>query len=162
MLAQTLKPLFCCLVVAGSLLLPSLSLTAEGDAALGRTDCRFSRPLGWNEPQLVWEGGCNNGKADALGVLRAYTNGLASRLFLGRMRGGEFDIGVIDLPEGYIAGRFVEGKAVQDGDRNVIINAFREASSAAKLVGELFRQAGNSAAADFYLEKSRKLAEQMD
>ena len=156
------KPLFRRLVVGGLILsLPSL-LLAEGDIPLGRPDCQFNRPPELNEPQLAWEGGCNNGKADALGVLRAYTNGQASRLFLGRMRNGEFDIGVIDLPEGYIAGRFVEGKAVQDGDRNVIIKAFLEASSVAKLVAERFQQAGNCAAANFYLEKSRKLTEQMD
>lgn len=133
----------------------------RADAA-GSAGCRFERPTGWAEPVLRWTGGCQDGNAHGLGVLRAYVGGRASRLFFGRLQAGRLVIGVVELPEGYVAGEFRDGRPLDSDDRALIIKAFDEAQAAARLAADEFQQAGNGASARYYRDKARQLARQMD
>lgn len=116
--------------------------------------------------RVKWEGECKAGKAHGKGVLRAYPSaesaGSTVLIFFGEIIHGEPSIGVIDVPDGFIAGELREGRVIDTGDRNTIIRAFRVASEAAMLASERFAAAGNRASARFYASKAEVLAEQMD
>lgn len=148
-------------LLAGLLWMVSSIAAASTDAA-GSIGCRFERPAGWTEPSLRWTGACVDGHAHGLGVLRAYAGHRASRLFFGRLQAGRLLIGVVDLPEGYVAGEFRDGRALDTDDRNLILKAFNEAQAAARLAADHFSQAGNAASASYYRDKARQLAQQMD
>lgn len=144
-------------------LVATASATAADPAdAAGAPGCRFERPAGWTETTLRWTGDCAGGHAQGLGVLRAYSGTLASRLFFGRLQGGRLDIGVVELPEGYQAGRFDAGQLQRSDERSVVLQAFEQAQAAARAAAARFRQAGNEASARFYDDKARQLGQQMD
>lgn len=111
---------------------------------------------------LSWYGPCQAGKAHGLGVLRSYKKDVIMQLFFGNLEYGELRLGVIEMPGGYVAGQFVQGKLVQDAERNVIISAFRNASEAAKAYSQRLKQAGNKASSAFYLKKSKELEQTID
>lgn len=124
--------------------------------------CLVSAPADWQGVTVRWEGTCTNGQAEGSGVLRGFENGKVLRLFFGRMKAGQPEIGVDELPDGYVAGRFKDGQVVTSDDRNDTILAFREASKAAAVVSERFRAAGNAPSAKFYRDKAHSLGAQMD
>ncbi|MEQ1620191.1 MAG: hypothetical protein ABL919_02215 [Methylococcales bacterium] len=138
------------------------AVEVKSNSAVGRKDCQVVPPVEWTDSTIIWDGPCQTGKAHGEGVLRAYKKGADTLLFLGNIEHGELDIGVIDGPEGYIAGQFSHGKLVLEVERNVIIKAFRSASNAAKSYSQRLKQAGNQKSAAFYLKKARKLEQQMD
>jgi hypothetical protein len=109
-----------------------------------------------------WTGDCRHGFAHGNGVLREFVGGKVARIFFGTLTDGQPALGAIEVEGGYVAGRFEGGRAVNDGDRNTLIRAFREASAAAAKVAERYRKAGNTGSAGFYQAKAKQLAEQMD
>jgi hypothetical protein len=140
---------------------------ARGDDAGAPTkvaakDCRFSVPDGWASYTLRWEGGCAAGLSDGKGALVATSNGKVARIFFGSMHGGELAIGVVDTPDGFVAGKFKGGKVIDTDDRSQIIRSFQEATAAAKSVSDHFKSLGKAASAKFYAEKAKALNEQMD
>lgn len=139
---------------------------ADSPAENGAKNCQFRPPAAWSDRNIRWDGACLGGHAQGRGVLRAYPPAgqpaAAVWLFFGALDKGELRLGVIDTPDGYIAGRFEDGKPVQDGDRNRLISAFREGSAAAQAASERFKSTGNSGSARFYADKARQLAEQLD
>lgn len=139
------------------ILLFSLAIQA---AASGR--CVFNAPYGWDQNSTRWDGECREGYADGLGVLKEFRDGTAKRFFFGRMKDGNLDFGVIDQPEGYMAGRFAQGHLEPSEDRQNFISAFDEAEKAATRAATRFREAGNAASARFYETKAKELREQMD
>ncbi|EXI64489.1 MAG: hypothetical protein AW08_03678 [Candidatus Accumulibacter adjunctus] len=130
--------------------------------AAGRKDCQFARPPQWGERTLSWDGHCQAGRAHGLGVLRAYRKGDETIVFYGRMEQGEMALGVIESRDGYQAGRFSDGTVMPEQPREVIINAFDQASAAARAFSQRLRKADNEVSAAYYLRKSQELARQMD
>ena len=143
-----------------ALLLAALSLA--GSAAAAAPACTFEVPAQWVRDGTRWDGECADGRAHGLGVLKEYRNGSVAKFFFGRLRGGQLVLGVIDQPEGFVAGSFREGRVVPSDERQATVSAFNEAEQAAKSVASRFRKAGNAASADFYSNKARELREQMD
>lgn len=138
--------------------------TAPPSAApmAGPAHCRFVVPEGLVLGDVRWSGACRSGLADGLGVLREYRQARVERLFYGRMAAGQPAIGVVDLGDGFMAGRFDGGQLVRDADRDTLIEAFDEASLAARQMAERFRHAGNAASARYYEGKAAQLARQID
>jgi len=129
-------------------------------------DCTFRLPEGFEGRVVKWEGECVAGVAHGSGVLRAELRaGRADEktlLFFGRLEYGDPKLGVIDTPDGYLAGEISGGKVLESADRNVLIRAFREASGAAGLVSKRFKAAGNLGSSAFYAKKARSLGRQLD
>jgi hypothetical protein len=128
----------------------------------GRKDCQFKVPADWRVSGVVWDGGCAAGKANGQGVLRGYRKGASTRLFFGKMKQGELSLGVIEVEGGYLAGEFVDGAAVANPERSVLIKAFASASAAARTLGQRLKQAKNAGSSAFYLNKAHELEQQMD
>ncbi|MGJ0431195.1 hypothetical protein [Methylobacter sp.] len=143
-------------------LTPTPIVSEELNKIVGREDCKFIFPPEWQDRTVVWDGGCQNGKAHGQGVLRAYKDGLSTLLFLGNLEYGEISLGVIDCDDGYIAGQFSHGELLPDLDRNVVINAFRNAAAAAKTYSKRLERLGNQESASFYLKKADELEHQLD
>ena len=137
-------------------------IAAGGNDVPARPDCQFTRPPDWDQTWVAWEGECRDGMAHGPGVLRGYDDGQAKRIFFGVMNNGDLDIGVIEIPEGYIAGQFLHGNIQRNTDRNMIIKAFQEASLAAAIAAGRFRASGKDDSAEFYARKSRELSQQME
>lgn len=94
--------------------------------------------------------------------MRAYEGGKVIRAFYGTLQSGQLVLGVIDQPDGFVAGRFEQGRVVNDGERNTLIQAFEDASAAARQVAAGYRRAGNAPSARFYEDKAKQLANQLD
>ena len=142
--------------------------TASGPASdnravlVGPAACRIGVPAGWSPRDVRWSGSCRDGLADGRGVLREFVDGRVARIYYGRLLAGQAALGVIEQPDGYVAGRFEAGRAVRDGDRNTLIDAFAEAKAAAEQVSQGYRQIGNLPSSRFYFEKALQLGRQLD
>lgn len=145
-----------------ALALVAASLVGSAGAGPAGLACSFEVPAQWSREATRWDGECSDGRAHGLGVLKEYRNGSVTKFFFGRLRGGQPVLGVIDQPEGFIAGTFRDGRAVPSEERQATISAFTEAEQAAKSVSDRFRKAGNAASTEFYRNKARELREQMD
>lgn len=145
-----------------ALVLVAASLAGSAGAAPTGPACSFEVPAQWSREGTRWDGECSDGRAHGLGVLKEYRNGSVAKFFFGRLRDGQPVLGVIDQPEGFIAGTFRDGRAVPSDERQATISAFTEAEQAARSVSDRFRKAGNAASTAFYRNKARELREQMD
>jgi hypothetical protein len=152
------------LAIATLALAGLLPPAAAGDAQpwQGATRCRFLPPADWTQRDVRWSGACVDRLADGRGVLRAYAAGRVQRSFFGRLEAGRPVLGAVELEGGFQAGRFQDGLAVSDGERNTLIQAFDEAAAAARELASFYRRAGNAASARYYADKARQLAQQMD
>lgn len=114
---------------------------------------------------VKWEGECVDGKADGYGALRAYPRANSEDknvlIFFGKFRRGEPTLGVLDLPDGFQAGKVVRGEVTGFDDRDLAIEALEEATKAARQVSERLKAAGNAASAAFYEKKAKMLAIQL-
>jgi hypothetical protein len=149
-------------LTSAALVLAAASMAGSAGAASAGPACSFEVPAQWSREGTRWDGECSDGRAHGLGVLKEYRNGSVAKFFFGRLRGGQPILGVIDQPEGYVAGTFRDGRAVPSEERQATISAFTEAEKAAKSVSDRFRKAGNGASTEFYRNKARELREQMD
>jgi len=140
---------------------PDTTVSAAGRLT-GPVRCRFAVPAGWDTRQVRWTGDCRDGLAQGLGTLRALQGNKVLQVFYGRLKEGQPVLGAIELEGGYRAGRFENGQAVQDGERNTLIQAFETASAAAAEVAQRYQAGGNPASARFYRQKAEQLAKQMD
>ena len=143
-------------LIAGFLL---ASCVAQAQSHSG---CAISPPEGWVQSAVRWDGACQSGVADGLGVLKEFSGRNVKRLFFGLVKNGELKSGVIDQEDGYIAGSFEHGRVVQNGDRQTVISAFDKGAAAAEEVAKRFEKAGNKASSQFYQAKAKALREQMD
>jgi hypothetical protein len=132
------------------------------EPTVGAAHCRFVVPEGLAPGEIRWAGGCRSGMAEGRGILRAYEHGRVVRVFYGTLRAGQPALGVVDLGDGYMAGRFEAGRLVRDGDRNTLLAAFNDAQLAARRMAERLRAAGNAASTRFYQDKAMQLERQMD
>jgi len=124
--------------------------------------CVFTAPAGWNQAATRWDGVCKDGHAEGLGVLKEYQQQKVVRFFFGRLEHGELKLGVIDQPEGFVAGAFAKGAPVPSEDRQRAIDAFAEAEKAANEAASRFTKSGKQASAKFYAAKAKELREQLD
>ncbi|MFC5548112.1 hypothetical protein [Massilia aerilata] len=138
------------------------NLAAAAGTPFSVAPCDFKAPDQWGEYSVRWAGTCANGKAEGLGVLRAYRDGQVQQIYFGRFVQGEPSFGVIDHPEGFIAGRFKNGKLVDNEERQDVISAFRAGEAAALAFAQQLKRNGNASSARFYQEKAHKLATQME
>src|SRR5262245_5416622 len=132
---------------------------AQGAA---QSACVFTAPTGWNQIATRWDGACKDGHAEGLGVLKEYQQQKVVRFFFGRLEQGELKLGVIDQPEGFVAGAFEKGAPVPSEDRQRAIDAFAEGEKAANEAAGRFNKAGNAASAKFYAAKAKELRDQLD
>jgi hypothetical protein len=128
----------------------------------GPKECQFIAPAEWQDSRVIWDGACAEGKANGQGVLRGYRQGASTRIFFGRMKQGELNLGVIEAEDGFIAGEFVDGVALPNPERNTAIQAFELASAAAKELGLRLKKRKNASSAAYYLHKSKELEQVMD
>jgi hypothetical protein len=138
-------------------------LLAQAPAqAAAPTACAFTAPAGWSQATTRWDGACKDGHAEGLGVLKEYQQQKVVRFFFGRLEHGEPKLGVIDQPEGFVAGQFAKGEPLQSDDRQRLIDAFAEGEKAANEAASRFSKAGKQASAKFYSAKAKSLREQLD
>lgn len=135
---------------------------AEADAASKANTCVFQPFRDWATYSVKWSGGCEKGKASGIGVLRAYAKGKSTLVFYGQLQSGAPTLGVIDYPDGFMAGEVADGAMKLTDDRNLTIQAFRVAERAARDAAARFSAAGNHVSAQFYIRKAEQLASQMD
>ena len=124
--------------------------------------CEFTAPEGWTPSKLRWDGPCKGGLAHGQGVLKDISKQPIERFFFGRFDKGQVMRGVIDQPDGFVAGDFRSGKVLASDDPQTTLNAFTEAKTAAKAVADKFRKAKSAASAKFYDDKAKSLAGQME
>ena len=94
--------------------------------------------------------------------MRPVVNSGQKEIYFGQVNNGAPTIGVIQVADGYVAGKFEHGQLKISDERSEFIAAFREAESAAKAVSVLLRQAGDGAGAEFYKRCAEELAQQLD
>jgi hypothetical protein len=145
------------LMIALGILLAQAPAQAAAPAA-----CAFTTPAGWSQAATRWDGACKDGHAEGLGVLKEYQQQKVVRFFFGRLEHGEPKLGVIDQPEGFVAGQFAKGEPLQSDDRQRLIDAFAEGEKAANEAASRFSKAGKQASAKFYAAKAKSLREQLD
>src|SRR5689334_7760542 len=107
----------------------------------GPPDCRFQRPAVWAGGEVTWLGRCQKGFAKGDGVLVNVVEGAEPERFYGRLVQGSPSVGVLQVDSGFVAGRWRNGVVAAPltddvAQRNVVIGAFRVASSASTAVSE--------------------------
>jgi hypothetical protein len=127
-----------------------------------RSPCAFTAPAGWNQSATRWDGACRDGRAEGLGVLKEYRRQSVVRFFFGRLEHGQVKLGVIDQPEGFVAGEFAKGELLPSADRQRAVDAFAEGEKAANEASSRFNKAGKAAPAKLYAAKARELHDQLD
>ena len=123
--------------------------------------CTAMPPANWAS-SIRWDGPCRDGIANGSGALKEMNGSTIRRLFFGEVKNGTLQYGVIDTGDGYIAGHFDHGNAVQNEDRQIVIAAFDKAATAADEAAQRYEKAGNQASAKFYRAKAKAMREQMD
>jgi hypothetical protein len=145
---------------------PSDQVAVNAASPAAAVGCAFGALERFEGRTVKWEGECVDGKANGRGVLRAYPkSGSAEKavlIFFGDLERGEAKLGVIETPDGFMAGEFAKGKLQDSEDPNTTIRAFKVATEAANFVSERLKAAGNAASAAFYAKKAQSLQQQMD
>jgi hypothetical protein len=140
--------------------------SAKATQPVAVTPCAFSAPAALAGRTAKWEGECSGGQAQGHGVLRGYPssggNDSSVLFFYGSFERGEAKLGVIETPDGYMAGEFRAGELIASDDRNLLLRAFRSAGDAASLVSQRYQAAGNAASAAFYSKKAQSLRAQLE
>lgn len=154
--------IFCFRTLFAVAILAAAPALSAAPAWAGRQDCRFIVPAEWQDSSVIWDGACAAGKANGQGVLRGYRKAASTRLFFGRMKQGELNLGVVEVDGGYIAGEFVDGVAVSNPERSILIKAFESASAAAKALGQRLKKTKKASSSAYYLHKAQELEQQMD
>lgn len=128
------------------------------------SQCAFVLPASMTEGPAFWTGACIDGKASGIGMLRRRDGGRAGAAFLGKMKNGLPDIGVVDLGDGYRAGRFSNGDIGGEAELEpqVRIDAFRIATDAARQVSAKYAAEKNEASAQLYGTMAETLEAQIE
>jgi hypothetical protein len=147
---------------------PASAQTGEDKPRVdGQPGCSFQRPEVWAGGQVAWLGDCQNGFAEGNGVLVNVVEGAAPERFYGHLASGSPSIGVLQTESGFVAGRWkhgaIAGPLPDDvAQRNVMLDAFRAAASAATAVSMSFAKKADAEESSFYSRQARLLNEQMD
>jgi len=136
----------------------------------GPPDCRFERPAAWTSGRLSWLGSCRAGLAQGSGVLVRDLEadlGLEPQRFFGSLQNGYLSVGVLEVPGGFRAGTWADGDLAAPladdlAQRNVVIDAFEVAATAATAVSQSFAEKGDAKASRLYADQARRLRDQID
>ncbi|OWV97205.1 hypothetical protein [Rhizobium sp. R693] len=126
--------------------------------------CQFVAPASLTVGPAFWTGACVNGKASGTGMLRRGDGNRAGPAFFGQMKDGLPELGVIDLADGYRAGRFSGDDIASPAELEpqVRIDAFRIAAEAARQVSARYAAKNNAASAKLYDGIARTLELQIE
>lgn len=126
--------------------------------------CKFVAPASLTSGPTFWVGDCANGKASGTGMLRRRDGDRVGVAFLGKMADGIPQIGVVDLGDGYRAGKFESGDigGQSDLDPQVRIDSFRVAVEAARLVSVKYKAEHKDASTQFYQALAETLEAQIE
>jgi len=143
---------------------PSASNEPRSD---GHAGCRFQRPEIWSGGKVDWLGDCQNGFAQGSGVIVNVVEGAEAERFYGHLDNGSPSVGVLQTDSGFMAGRWKHGAVAESlpddvAQRNVTLDAFRVAASAATAVSKSFAKKADTESSSFYATQARVLREQMD
>jgi hypothetical protein len=133
----------------------------------GQAGCRFQRPEIWAGGNVAWLGDCQNGFAEGSGVIVNVVEGAEAERFYGHLDSGSPSVGVLQTDSGFMAGRWKHGAIAEPlrddvAQRNVTLDAFRVAASAATAVSKSFAKKADAESSSFYARQARVLREQMD
>jgi hypothetical protein len=133
----------------------------------GTASCRVETPVQWNVGHVTWIGGCKDGYAEGLGVLRNTVEGTSAELFLGRVDRGNLRSGVLVTAQGYTAGRWEAGSVAESGtddqaNRNAILAGFEDGAKAADTISRSMARHSNPKTSRFYTRLAKRLRSQMD
>lgn len=117
--------------------------------------CRAVAPASLGSGPFDWVGNCTAGKAEGPGMVRPRGGGVPETAFYGRMNAGIPDIGIVELPSGFKAGRFSGGDIVTGSDMDERDLAFETAAGAAREVARRASARGDARLARAYEEKAR-------
>ncbi|HEY4251812.1 MAG TPA: hypothetical protein VGM87_11445 [Roseomonas sp.] len=155
----------------GLMILALLAGPAAGQTADGRawsqdpgTRCRFVAPRSLTAGPTTWSGACPDGRASGIGMLRRRDGAVAGFAFFGKMRDGIPQLGVVDLGDGYQAGRFTAGDigVERSVEMQVTIDAFTIAATAARAVSARYAAEHNAASARYYESIAKTLENQIE
>lgn len=160
-------PVTVAIALAAALCLHGPVGAAAGDRQWSQdpgSHCKFIAPASLTSGPTFWIGACINGKASGEGMLPRRDGERAGPAFLGRMKEGVPEIGVVDLADGFRAGSFsgddIGGQAESDPQDR--INAFRIAAEAARQVSAQYVAEKNPGSARHYEELAKTLELQTD
>ncbi|WHO75813.1 hypothetical protein [Rhizobium sp. BT03] len=126
--------------------------------------CKFVAPASLTSGPTFWIGVCVDGKASGEGMLRRRDGDRVGPAFFGRMKEGVPEIGVVDLADGFRAGRFsgddIGGQAETDPQER--LDAFHIAAEAARAVSAGYAAEKNAGSARHYEELADTLEQQTD
>ena len=133
----------------------------------GLPGCRFQRPEIWSGGKVDWLGDCQNGFAEGSGVIVNVVEGAEVERFYGHLDNGSPSVGVLQTDSGFLVGRWTHGAIAEPlpddvAQRNVTLDAFRAAASAATAVSKSFAKKADAKSSSFYATQARVLREQMD
>ncbi len=126
--------------------------------------CKFVAPASLSSGPTFWVGDCPDGKASGTGMLRRRDGDRVGVAFLGKMKNGIPEIGVVDLGDGYRAGKFESGDigGQSDLDPQIRIDSFRVAAEAARLVSVKYKTEHKDASVQFYQTLAKTLEAQLE
>nr|WP_246806370.1 hypothetical protein [Rhizobium lusitanum] len=126
--------------------------------------CKFVAPASLASGPTFWVGDCPDGKASGTGMLRRRDGNRVGVAFLGKMKDGIPEIGVVDLGDGYRAGKFESGDigGQSDLDPQIRIDSFRAAAEAARLVSVRYKTEHKDASVQFYQTLAKTLEAQLE
>ncbi|MDQ2668036.1 MAG: hypothetical protein M3Z05_18840 [Gemmatimonadota bacterium] len=146
---------------------PALSDQPSDRRTAGQPGCRFERPEVWAAGTVSWIGNCRSGFANDSGVIVMVVKGAEPERFYGRVQDGHLRVGVLQSPNGFMAGTWVNGAlaaALADdvAQRNALIAAFRVAANAATSASNSLAKKGDATASRYYAKQAKLLHEQID
>ncbi len=146
---------------------PALSDQPSDRRTAGQPGCRFERPEVWAAGTVSWIGNCRNGFADDSGVIVMVVKDAEPERFYGHVQDGHLRVGVLQSPNGFMAGTWVNGAlaaALADdvAQRNALIAAFRVAANAATSASNSLAKKGDATASRYYAKQAKLLHEQID
>lgn len=138
----------------------TLALLAGGTVRAQQAEgCMYQVPSQWQSLSVQWIGDCHEIYADGLGVLRVRT-AAPGQVFYGQLSRGQAQQGVLDLPSGLQAGRFIQGVWVPARSREERAEAWQIGIDAAKKTSAYFRNAGITRLAQEYDAAMQRLDKQ--
>ncbi|OWV91887.1 hypothetical protein ATY75_01540 [Rhizobium sp. N122] len=160
-------PVMAAIVLAAALYSHGPAGAAPGERQWSQdpgSHCKFVAPASLTSGPTFWIGGCVDGQASGEGMLRRRDGDRVGPAFFGRMKEGVPEIGVIDLADGYRAGRFsgddIGGQA--EADPQDRLDAFHIAAEAARAVSAKYAAEKNAGSALHYKELADTLEQQTD
>lgn len=128
----------------------------------GAKDCRFMPPESLGTGKIEWVGSCSAGKANGMGMLKPRGADAPEATFYGRIKDGQPEAGVIEVPGGFKAGPFINGDTGTTDTMDERDEMFEIAAQAAEFVSETYSKKNNQASSGYYKKKAEELLLQIE